>query len=85
MEDKQIRLAWYDRDLKTFDHGAWKDFKFIETLQQWAYNQNKKYPRTKYWVEYRDNKDKIVKNIEEITLIKIENANDTYNDYLMIE
>ena len=85
MEDKEIRLAWYDRNFKTFDHGAWKDFKFIETHQKWACSQNKKYPRTKYWVEYRDKKDKIVKNIEEVTNVKIENTDDTINDYFMIE
>ena len=85
MGDKQIRVAWYDRELKTFDHGAWKDFKFIERQREWVQKQNKQYPRTKYWVEYRDKKDKIVKNIEEVTYIKIENTDDTINDYLMIE
>ena len=85
MNDKEIRVAWYDRETNKYDFGSWRDFKYIEQQQRWATEQNKLYPKTKFWVEYRENKEGVVKNVEEVVFIKIEKDNSQYNDYLMVE
>tara|TARA_Y100000591_G_scaffold24741_1_gene18240 strand:+ start:513 stop:770 length:258 start_codon:yes stop_codon:yes gene_type:complete len=85
MNDKEIRVAWYDRETNKYDFGSWRDFKYIEQQQRWVTEQNKLYPKTKFWVEYRENKEGVVKNVEEVVFIKIEKDNSQYNDYLMVE
>ena len=86
MTDKEIRIAWYDRTASKYDYGAWKEFKFLKTMNAWINNQNKKIPQTKYWVEYRNyEKMQNARNIEEVECIKIESENAEYTDYLMIE
>jgi len=86
MTDREIRIAWYDRTASKYDYGAWKEFKFLKTMNAWINDQNKKIPQTKYWVEYRNNdKAKSARNIEEVECIKIETETSEYTDYLMIE
>ncbi len=86
MTDREIRIAWYDRTTSKYDYGAWKEFKFLKTMNAWINDQNKKIPQTKYWVEYRNNdKAKYARNIEEVECIKIESESAEYTDYLMIE
>lgn len=85
MNDKEIRVAWYDRENNKYDYGSWRGFKYIEQQQKWTIEQNKLYPKTKFWVEYRENKEGIVKNVEEVVFIKIEKDDSQYNDYLMVE
>jgi len=86
MTDREIRIAWYDRTTSKYDYGAWKEFKFLKTMNAWINNQNKKIPQTKYWVEYRnDEKMQNARNIEEVECIKIESESAEYTDYLMIE
>ena len=86
MTDKEIRIAWYDRTTSKYDYGAWKEFKFLKTMNVWINGQNKKIPQTKYWVEYRnDEKMQNARNIEEVECIKIESESAEYTDYLMIE
>ena len=86
MTDREIRIAWYDRTTSKYDYGAWKEFKFLKTMNAWINDQNKKIPQTKYWVEYRNNdKAKYARNIEEVECIKIEKETSEYIDYLMIE
>ncbi len=85
MNDKKIRVAWYDRETSKYDFGSWHDFKYIERQQKWTAEQNKLYPKTKFWVEYREKKEGIVKNVEEVVFIKIEKDDSQYNDYLMVE
>ena len=86
MTDREIRIAWYDRTTSKYDYGAWKEFKFLKTMNAWINDQNKKIPQTKYWVEYRNNdKAKYARNIEEVECIKIETETSEYTDYLMIE
>ncbi len=86
MIDKEIRIAWYDRINNKYDYGAWKEFKFLETMKHWINNQNKQIPQTKYWVEYRnDDKEKNARNIEDVECIKIENETSEYSDYILIE
>jgi hypothetical protein len=85
MNDKEIRVAWYDRETNKYDFGSWRDFKYIEQQQRWATEQNKLHPKTKFWVEYRENKEGVVKNVEDVVFIKIEKDNSQYNDYLMVE
>jgi len=48
MTDKEIRIAWYDRTASKYDYGAWKEFKFLKTMNAWINDQNKKIPQTKY-------------------------------------
>ena len=86
MTDREIRIAWYDRTTSKYDYGAWKEFKFLKTMNVWINDQNKKIPQTKYWVEYRnDEKMQNARNIEEVECIKIESESAEYTDYLMIE
>jgi uncharacterized FlgJ-related protein len=86
MTDREIRIAWYDRTTSKYDYGAWKEFKFLKTMNAWINDQNKKIPQTKYWVEYRnDEKMQNARNIEEVECIKIESESAEYTDYLMIE
>ena len=86
MTDREIRIAWYDRITSKYDYGAWKEFKFLKTMNAWINDQNKKIPQTKYWVEYRnDEKMQDARNIEEVECIKIETETSEYTDYLMIE
>jgi uncharacterized FlgJ-related protein len=86
MTDREIRIAWYDRTTSKYDYGAWKEFKFLKTMNAWINDQNKKIPQTKYWVEYRnDEKMQNARNIEEVECIKIESDSAEYTDYLMIE
>jgi len=86
MTGREIRIAWYDRTESKYDYGAWKEFKFLKTMNAWINNQNKKIPQTKYWIEYRnDEKMQNARNIEEVECIKIESESAEYTDYLMIE
>ena len=34
MTGREIRIAWYDRTASKYDYGAWKEFKFLKTLNQ---------------------------------------------------
>ena len=86
MTDREIRIAWYDRTTSKYDYGAWKEFKFLKTMNAWINDQNKKIPQTKYWVEYRnDEKMQNARNIEVVECIKIESESAEYTDYLIIE
>ena len=67
---------WFMFIWKSTDTSLWK---------KWTAEQNKLYPKTKFWVEYRENKEGVVKNVEEVVFIKIEKDDSQYNDYLMVE
>ena len=65
-----IRIAWFDREYKKYDFGAWKNVSSVDL--NWINSQNKKYPRVKYWIEAID-KDNMIRNIEYYDLIGVEN------------
>ena len=65
-----IRIAWFDREYKKYDFGAWKSASSVDL--NWIKSQNKKYPSVKYWIEAID-KDNMIKNIEYYDLIGVEN------------
>ena len=78
-DDISIRIAWYDRDYNTYDFGAWKSLSNKDknlgniSISNWIKQQNKKYPRVKYWIEAIKNGEEEIKNIEYYDLIGIEN------------
>jgi len=70
------RVAWFDRDTEKYSFGNWhcltsKNPKEYQNLQNWIKKQNKKYPRTKYWIEIKDNSDALAKNTETYELVPI--------------
>jgi hypothetical protein len=70
-----IRIAWFDRENKKYDFGAWKDIskEDISSIVEWVKIQNKKYPHVKYWIEALDGENLgEVKNIEFYDLISVE-------------
>ena len=74
-KDIFIRIAWFDRENKKYDYGAWKDISDVSSIIEWVKIQNKKYPRVKYWIEALDGEnleDGEVKNIEFYDLISVE-------------
>ena len=80
-----VRIAWYDRDNNKYDYGDWKDFKLVDKYIIWSDKQNKLFPRIRYWVEYKEGEDSIIiKNIEEINYVKVDNENDEQVDYLLL-
>jgi len=77
VKDIFIRIAWFDRENKKYDFGAWKDIskEDISSIVEWVKIQNKKYPHVKYWIEALDCEkleDGRVKNIEFYDLISVE-------------
>ena len=70
------RVAWLNRDTNEYNYGAWhplnqKNPKEYRNLQIWIQEQNKKYPRTKYWIEFKDELDSLAKNSEKYELVPI--------------
>ena len=73
---KFSRVAWFNRDNKEHSYGAWQrmDTKTLEEyskLKKWITEQNKKYPRTKYWIDIKDTEKSLSKNIEVYELIPV--------------
>ena len=80
-----IRIAWYDRETYKYDYGSWKQFKVIKEMKKWVYKQNRSYPKIRYWIEYKEGYDgKVVKNIEEINYVKIDDEENENSNYLLI-
>jgi len=67
-----IRVAWYDREFNIYDVGGWIQLQQnnCQNLLSWIKEQNKLYPRVKYWAEARDGADGadgfVAKNIEAV-------------------
>ncbi len=65
-----------------------KNPKEYQNLQTWIKKQNKKYPRTKYWVEIKDNSDALAKNTETYELVPItteeSKEKEAYTEWLAI-
>ena len=86
------RVAWFDRDSNSYNFGAWHNLNKRKSdeyfnLQKWIVKQNKKYPRTKYWLEIKDNHDNLTKNCESCDLIPIvkDNHDDiSYTEWLAL-
>ena len=86
------RVAWLYRDTNEYNYGAWhplnqKNPKEYKNLQIWIQEQNKKYPRTKYWIEMKSTEDNIVKNSETYEIIAVtkeEESGTQYTDWLAV-
>ena len=73
------RVAWLNRDTKEYKYGDWhpfiqqipKEYKRYTKLQIWIQEQNKNYPRTKYWIEMKSTEDNIVKNSETYEMMMV--------------
>lgn len=87
------RVAWFDRDAEKYSFGNWhcltdKNPKEYHHLQKWIEKQNKKYPRTKYWIEFKDELDSLAKNSEKYELVPITseetNEKEAYTEWLAL-
>ena len=89
-EDILIRIAWFDRDYNKYDFGAWRSLSDEDknqdkvSISNWIKQQNKKYPRVKYWIEAIKNGEEEIKNIEYYDLIGIENEKMGNMDWLAL-
>jgi len=86
-QKKLTRIAWFNRDNNEYNYGAWHklDTKtpadYIE-LNEWVTEQNKKYPRTKYWIDIKDSEDALPKNSESYDLMPI--IKSTHTEWLAL-
>jgi hypothetical protein len=54
-------------------------------MKDWVYKQNRLYPKIRYWIEYKEGYDaKVIKNIEEINYVKIDDEKNENTDYLLV-
>ena len=80
-----IRVAWFDRETDKYDYGSWKHFKLIKEMKDWVHKQNRLYPKIRYWIEYKEGYDgKVIKNIEEINYVKIDDEKNENTGYLLV-
>lgn len=93
-----IRIAWFDRKTKRYDHGSIQPLSTLSDKVKWIGYQNKMIPTTKYWIEFVNhdisNNTISIENIESIKLIKLEQyepddiqhskSADNYTDYLLL-
>jgi hypothetical protein len=87
------RVAWFNRETNEYNFGAWhsllnKKPKDYHNLQKWVEQQNKTYPRTKYWIEMKDTLNSLPKNAETYELIPITKEDDnnktSYTEWLAL-
>jgi len=86
---KFARVAWFNRDNKEHSYGAWQrmDTKTLEEyskLKEWITDQNKKYPRTKYWIDIKDMEEALSKNSEAYELVPIVKSDTAYTEWLAL-
>ena len=70
---KFVRVAWFNRDNKEHNYGTWQSMAMTtpeeySKLKGWIAKQNKKYPRTKYWIDIKDT-GSLAKNSEAYELV----------------
>ena len=87
------RVAWFNREANEYNFGAWhslstKKPKDYHNLQKWVEQQNKTYPRTKYWIEMKDTQNSLPKNAETYELIPVTKEDDnnktSYTEWLAL-
>ena len=87
--DIYIRVAWFNRENQKYNFGAWHNMndktpKDYQSLQKWIDQQNKKFPRTRHWVEMKDTDDEHPKNKEVYEMIAVTNEKQQNTDWLAI-
>ncbi len=86
---KFARVAWFNRDNKEHNYGAWQWMatktpeEYIK-LKKWIVEQNKKYPRTKYWIDIKDTEEALSKNSEAYELVPIVKSDTEYTEWLAL-
>ena len=53
-------------------------------LKAWIAEQNKKYPRTNYWIDIKDTEESLSKNSEAYELMPIVKSDSEYTDWLAL-
>ena len=86
---KFARVAWFNRDNKEHNYGTWQSMETktpeeYSKLKAWIAEQNKKYPRTKYWVDIKDTEESLSKNSEAYELMPIVKSDSEYTDWLAL-
>ena len=71
---KFARVAWFNRDNKEHNYGTWQSMatttpEEYSKLKAWITEQNKKYPRSKYWIDIKDTEESLSKNSEAYELV----------------
>ena len=97
MENKIIiRIAWYDKVMKTCNAGNWHHFSKLDHKKKWIEEQNKKYPLNYYWIEgckIKKNEKNIEKyeknikcypNIESFNIEKKDSNKDSNKDWCIL-
>jgi len=82
-----VRVAWFDREDLKYNFGTWHNMQSktpeeYQSLQKWVSEQNKLFPKTKYWLELKDVEDECPRNKEYYDLISVTTQEDT--DWLSV-
>jgi hypothetical protein len=86
---KFARVAWFNRDNKEHNYGTWQSMatttpEEYSKLKGWIAKQNKKYPRTKYWIDIKDTEESLSKNSEVYELVPIVKSDSAYTEWLAL-
>ena len=86
---KFARVAWFNRDNKEHNYGTWQSMETktpeeYSKLKAWIAEQNKKYPRTNYWIDIKDAEESLSKNSEAYELMPIVKSDSEYTEWLAI-
>ena len=86
---KFVRVAWFNRDNKEHNYGTWQSMatttpEEYSKLKGWIVKQNKKYPRTKYWIDIKDTEESLSKNSEAYELVPIVKSDTEYTEWLAL-
>ena len=86
---KFARVAWFNRDNKEHNYGSWQSMgaktqEEYSKLKAWITEQNKKYPRTKYWIDIKDTEKSLSKNSEAYELVPIVKSDSEYTEWLAL-
>ena len=88
-DPKLARVAWFNRDNKEYNYGTWQGMATTTPeeygkLKGWIVEQNKKYPRTKYWIDIKDTEEALSKNSEAYELVPIVKSDTEYTEWLAL-
>ena len=53
-------------------------------LKGWIAKKNKKYPRTKYWIDIKETEESLSKNSEVYELVPIVKSDSAYTEWLAL-
>ena len=86
---KFARVAWFNRDNKEHNYGTWQSMAMTtpeeySKLKGWIAKQNKKYPRTKYWIDIKDTEEALSQNSELYELIPVTKPDSKYTEWVAL-